>query len=173
LELTTNLLILIAKMGYFGYKFISLTPAQVADRRVQLDLHALAAQASLGLLLLVIQLVRLSNWALRRYVTGDVQSRPGSPQKKYVGETIERGWAGKATKKGRAVMWWLGEDMEFPLLAGTYGFKWQWVGGVVWGSWLAILCTQGTAPGEFDILFWNYPLELYKSHNTPNLASSF
>jgi hypothetical protein len=136
-------------MGYFGYKFISLTPLEVADRRVQLDLHAFIAQASLGLILLFIQLVRLLDWTLRRYVIGDFESRPSSPQKKYVAENRGRRWLRKAAHKARVARWWMGEDVELPLLGGKFGVKWQWVGGLIWAGWLAVLCVHGTRPGEF------------------------
>jgi hypothetical protein len=134
-------------MGYFGYSFISLTPLQVADRRDQLDLHAFAAQASLGLILLSVQAVSLFGWVLRRYVTGGVQSRPSSPQKKYLLEGSWQGWVGPAKKKARSVKWWLGEEVE--ILGARYGARWQWVGGIGWASWLGVLCIHGTRPGKF------------------------
>jgi hypothetical protein len=137
-------------MGYFGYAFISPTPLQVAARRDQLDLHAFAAQASLGLLLLSVQAFSLFAWVLRRYVTGGTPSRPSSPQRKYAAEGGGQGWIRSAKRKGRLLRWWLGEDVEF--LGAQFGARWQWVGGIVWASWLGLLCVHGTRPGKFFCL---------------------
>jgi hypothetical protein len=129
-------------MGYFGYEFVDLSKEQVATRRVALDKHAQIAQISQIIVLFGLVLLRIGSGFISRWTAGDAENGPSSPQKKYLAEGRRKSFLSNLAARWRIFKWKLDDEM----IPG-YGTWGQWIGGAIWTIWLAILCTQGTAPG--------------------------
>lgn len=121
-------------MGW-PYQFVDLTEAQKISRRTLLDTYGLVAQASAGVVLIVIQLFFLAQW-LRRKRQQNSADVPGSPSIKHSQESsspnfqaVERRW--------RRLEWWSGDSLVlFGVDCGTNG---QVVAATLWTVWLLIL----------------------------------
>jgi hypothetical protein len=137
-------------MGLFGYAFTDLTEAQKHKRRDLLDLHATIAQASIGVVLALIQAVILVSWLSQRLGKGDEESRPSSPYAKHELETQRHSVKSTVRKGWRRLRWWMGE----PLMEG-WGTKGEWVIGSTWIFWLLILCVKETGDGEWFQSFFH------------------
>jgi hypothetical protein len=136
-------------MGLFGYSFIDLSKSQKHARREALDLHALIAQVSVGIVLALIQLYFLLVWISGRFGDSNEEERPSSPYAKHE-DSVRRGKAlGKAREIRRRVVWWCGDDLGLGL-----GVKrGEVLIGAIWAIWLGFLCVQGTGEGERSISF--------------------
>lgn len=126
------------------YQFVNPTDAQKISRRTLLDTYGLVAQASAGVVLIVIQLFFLAQW-LRRKQQRSSSEAPSSPSLKHsqksgnVGfRAIERHW--------RRLEWWSGDSLVvFGIDCGTNG---QSLAATVWTAWLLILCFAETGNGK-------------------------
>lgn len=126
------------------YQFVDLTGAQKNSRRTLLDTYGLVAQASAGVVLIVIQLFFLAQW-LRRKRQQNSSDVPGSPSIKHSQKSsspnfqaIERRW--------RRLEWWSGDSLVvFGVDCGTNG---QVVAATLWTFWLLILSFAETGNGE-------------------------
>lgn len=131
------------KMGW-PYQFVDLTEAQKISRRTLLDTYGLVAQASAGVVLIVIQLVFLTQW-LRRKRQQNSSDVPGSPSLKHLQKSsyptfhaIERRW--------RRLAWWSGDPLVFfGVDCGTNG---QVLAAILWTAWLLVLSFAETGNGE-------------------------
>jgi hypothetical protein len=130
-------------MGW-PYQFVDLTEAQKISRRTLLDTYGLVAQASAGIVLIVIQLFFLAQW-LRRKRQHNSSDVPGSPSLKHLQKSgqpnlqaIERWW--------RRLEWWSGDSLlVFGVDCGTNG---QVLTATLWTAWLLVLCFVETGNGE-------------------------
>lgn len=130
-------------MGW-PYQFVDLTEAQKISRRTLLDTYALVAQASAGIVLIVIQLVFLAQW-LRRKQQQNSSDVPGSPSLKHLQKSsnpnfqaVERWW--------RRLEWWSGDSLVvFGVDCGTNG---QVLAATLWTAWLLALSFAETCNGE-------------------------
>jgi hypothetical protein len=130
-------------MGW-PYQFVDLTDAQKISRRTLLDTYGLVAQASTGLVLIVIQLVFLAQW-LGRKQQQNSSDVPGSPSIKHLQKSsspnfqaIERRW--------RRLEWWSGNSLVVcGVDCGTNG---QVLAAVIWTAWLLVLSFAETGKGE-------------------------
>lgn len=128
-------------MGW-PYQFVDLTDAQKLTRRTLLDTYGLAAQASAGVVLIVIQLYFVAQW-MRRREDGSVE--PGSPSLKHSRKgglfntrAVEQWW--------RRFEWWSGDSLiVFHADCGTKG---QVLAATLWTAWLLVLCFAETGNGE-------------------------
>ena len=128
-------------MGW-PYQFVDLTDAQKSTRRSLLDTYGLAAQASAGVVLIVIQLYFVAQWMRRRE---DSSGAPGSPGVKHSQkgkpfnvQAVERWW--------RSFEWWSGDSLEvFQIDLGTKG---QVLAATFWTCWLLVLCFAETGNGK-------------------------
>lgn len=131
-------------MGW-GYKFVDLTDPQKADRRILLDEYGLIAQASAGVVLLVIQLFYLAQWIIQRPAQSSL-GPPSSPNVKHSHKgrhittwRIQHWW--------RRISWWSGHPLNIlGIHAGTRG---QIIAAAAWNAWLLSLCFVETGNGEF------------------------
>jgi hypothetical protein len=126
-------------MGYFGYQFLSLTPEQVAERRINLDYYANLAQISQLLVLILILIVRFGLNALAK----PISIKPTSPQLKYIFNLEQQDWKIQTTRAIKGILWSLGNE-----IVPDYGTIGQWTAAIAWSLWLAFLCIHGTSPGE-------------------------
>ena len=130
-------------MGW-PYQFVDLTEAQKISRRTLLDTYGLAAQASAGIVLIVIQLLFLAQWLSRKRQQNG-SDVPGSPSLKYSQKSsypklqaIERQW--------RRLEWWAGDSLAvFGVDCGTNG---QVLAATLWTAWLLVLSFAETGNGE-------------------------
>ena len=130
-------------MGW-PYQFVNLTEAQKISRRTLLDNYGLVAQASAGVVLIVIQLFFLAQWLRRKQQQSgpDVPSSPSLKHSQKSGhssiQAIGRWW--------RRLEWWSGDSlMVFGIDCGTNG---QVLAATVWTAWLLILCLAETGNGK-------------------------
>jgi hypothetical protein len=132
-------------MGYnFGYKFISLTLEQVAERRVHLDHYANLANLSQIVVIVLLVADRFTAFARNISANKPLQDRPSSPQSKYFSEIQYRTWKSRVSQEWRTLRWRLGDEV-----ASGYGTFGQWIGGILWSIWLLYLCVDRTVPGEY------------------------
>ena len=128
-------------MGW-PYQFVDLTDAQKSTRRSLLDTYGLAAQASAGVVLILIQLYFVAQWMRRRE---DSSGAPGSPSLKH----SQRGgrFNIRATEQWwRRLQWWSDDSLVvFRVDLGTQG---QVVAATLWTSWLLVLCFAETGDGR-------------------------
>lgn len=139
-------------MGYFGYSFVNLSHEEVATRRLAIDKHAQIAQLSQLVVLFGFIFFKTGTRLITRWTTSDVESVPSSPQKKYLAEGRRRSFISGLATKWRIMIWKLDDE---PISgSGTWG---QWIGGLVWTTWLFVLCARGTAPGLLyhSIIRWH------------------
>ena len=130
-------------MGW-PYQFVDLAEAQKISRRTLLDSYGLVAQASAGIVLIVIQLFFLAQW-LRQKRQENNSDAPGSPSLKHLQKSghpsfqaFERRW--------RRLAWWSGDSLVvFGVDCGTNG---QVIAATLWTAWLLALCFAETGNGE-------------------------
>jgi hypothetical protein len=121
------------------YRFVTLDDDQVKARRIALDRAGLVAHLSVLVPLVLLLVVRLGRWLVRKSVKTDYDAVPGSPIRKAA--RLERGV--KVSKAWGRVSWWLNEEVW----AG-WGERKFWIAGLVWWSWLIVLCVVGTGDGK-------------------------
>jgi hypothetical protein len=129
-------------MGLFGYKFISLTPDQVAERRIHLDHYANIAQFSQVIIIFIAVVGPWIATSLLTSTTKQVLGRPSSPESKHISETRNLDWRSKGLQTWRTLQWRLGD-----VVSPGYGSYGQWIGGTFWSLWLLYLCIDKTVPG--------------------------
>ena len=131
-------------MGW-PYEFVDLTDAQKQHRRVLLDAYGLAAQASAGVALILIQLYFLAQWLKQQRNGSDGIDVPSSPSLKNSQKggrlntrVVAQWW--------RRLAWWSGDSVKvLGLELGTNG---QITAAVAWTVWLLYLCFAETGNGE-------------------------
>ena len=126
------------------YQFVDLSDAQKLSRRTLLDTYGLVAQASAGILLIVVQLFFLVQW-LRRQRQLKGSDVPGSPSVKHLQksgsfnlQTIGQRW--------RRLKWWSGDPLV--ILGVDCGTNGQVVAAALWTAWLLVLCFAETGNGK-------------------------
>lgn len=132
-------------MGW-SYKFVDLTDAQKANRRILLDEYGLIAQASAGVVLIVIQFFYLVQWLIQRQNQGEL-GPPSSPNLKLsqkgghiTTRRIQYWW--------RRLSWWAGHPFNIlGIYAGTRG---QFIAAAAWNVWLLFLCFAETENGKWS-----------------------
>ncbi|QDS73686.1 hypothetical protein FKW77_002988 [Venturia effusa] len=127
-------------MGLFGYVLLKqLDPEELQARRDALDLNATIAQASIGVVLAVIQIYLLITWASSK--AGKRESRwvPSSPYVKHEFQLEKKSLGGGLRSFGRRVKWYMDE----PVLEG-WGSTGAWFAGSIWMAWLLALCVRNT-----------------------------
>lgn len=130
-------------MGW-PWKFVSLDKDEVALRRQTLNRYAGIAQLSAFIPVLLFVVYRLASWAFRAIEAkkGAYNAIPESPLRKV----RRQGPLGAWESRYRHLQWWLGDDVVF--LGRTWGQRDEWVFGLAWGFWMAILSVTGTDDGE-------------------------
>ncbi|KAF2666754.1 hypothetical protein BT63DRAFT_427176 [Microthyrium microscopicum] len=113
-------------MGYLGFEFVSLTPEQVASRRISLDNYARIAQSSQVMVLITLAVGQVLWRTIESWNYGDSKQQSSSS----LGLRQFKTWR-----------WRLGDEV----LPGFGTWK-QWIGGLSWTIWLAILCIRDTSP---------------------------
>ena len=127
------------------YEFVDLTDAQKHHRRVLLDAYGLVAQASAGVVLLLIQLLFLAQWLRQRRNGSDGIDVPSSPSLKN-SQKGRRLNARVAAQYWRRLEWWCGDSVRISGVdLGTNG---QITTAVAWTIWLLFLCFAETGDGE-------------------------
>jgi len=125
------------------YEFVDLTDAQKQHRRVLLDAYGLVAQASAGLVLILIQLYFLAQW-FRRHRSDDIHV-PSSPSLKN-SRKGGRLNARVAAQYWRRLEWWCGDSVKvLGIDLGTNGLI---TAATTWTIWLLFLCFAETGNGE-------------------------
>jgi hypothetical protein len=129
-------------MGW-PYQFVDLTEAQKVTRRTLLDTYGLVAQVSAGVVLIMIQLIFVAQWARRKGNGSDVPSSPSlknlSKGSSLNTQAIARRW--------RGVDWWAGDSLT--IFGVDLGTKGQATAAVCWTVWLLILCFAQTGKGKY------------------------
>lgn len=128
------------------YEFVDLTDAQKQHRRVLLDTYGLIAQASAGVVLILIQLYFLAQWfGQRRGASNglDVPSSPSLKQTQQGGRFNTRAVA----QWWRRLSWWFGDSVQ--ILGFDLGTNGQITIATAWTVWLLLLSFAETGNGEF------------------------
>ncbi|KAJ0117266.1 metalloreductase fre8 [Diaporthe amygdali] len=130
-------------MGW-PWKFVSLDEDEVRLRRQTLDRYAGYAQLSAFIPVLLFLIYRLVSRAIRAIEAkkGAYNAIPESPLRKV----RRQGPLGAWESRYRYLQWWLGDDVVF--LGQNWGQRDEWVFGLGWGLWMAILTVLGTDDGE-------------------------
>ncbi len=133
-------------MGW-PYDFTVLPEADRHLRRQTLDRYAGYAQLSALLPVVLFLLFRTTTWAIRaaKAQRGSYDAIPNSPSLKFRRLSSAGTWVTHA----RQLQWWLGDDIV--LFGQTWGQRDQWIGGALWGIWLALLCVLGTGSGVYAL----------------------
>ncbi|KAK4984739.1 hypothetical protein LTR50_006418 [Elasticomyces elasticus] len=126
----------------FLWHFIDLDKQQKQERRRLLDRHALIAQSSILVPLLILQLYFVSRRTWKRVLRKNSDSEePSSPFLK-----VERSKRIPRTRKVGVLWtrakWWAGEPVE--VFETRLGRRGELVGAVVWTAWLMFLCVVQT-----------------------------
>lgn len=130
-------------MGW-PYQFVNPTEAQKISRRTLLDTYGLVAQASAGVVLIVIQLFFLAQW-LRRKQQQSGPDVPSSPSLKHSQKSGNPGF-NAIERRWRRLEWWSGDSLVlFGIDCGTHG---QILAATVWTAWLLVLCFAEIGNGE-------------------------
>ena len=127
------------------YEFADLTDAQKQHRRVLLGTYGLVAQASAGIVLILIQLYFLAQWLnLKRNASKglDVPSSPSLKSSQKGGSLNSR----VAAQFWRRLTWWFGESVK--ILGVDLGTNGQLTAAVAWTIWLLFLSFAETGNGE-------------------------
>jgi hypothetical protein len=152
-------------MGLFGYQLLKqLNPEQQQARRAALDLNATIAQASIGVVLALIQVYYLISWASSKIRKSDGEWKPSSPYVKHEFQREKKSVGGGLRSFGRRVKWYMDE----PVVEG-WGSTGAWFAGSFWMAWLLALCVRNTGDGEFDS--FSYIRDGF--FNSGNIALSF
>lgn len=137
-------------MDYFGYQIMGKSPDIDATRRLALDRHANIAQLSQLLFIVTIPMIKIAIEVLSPFFRhdqareNDVQGKQSSRDKSSGSDKpLRRSYLGHPTS---AVL-----CREVMKGCGTYE---QWICGLGWSAWLALLCFRDTAPGEQMMLCW-------------------
>jgi hypothetical protein len=125
------------------YEFVDLTDAQKQHRRVLLDAYGLVAQASAGVVLILLQLYFLAQWIRQR--RSDGMDVPSSPSVK-VSQKSGRLNARVAAQYWRRLEWWCGDSVK--ILGVDLGTNGQVTAAVAWTVWLLFLSFAETGNGE-------------------------
>jgi hypothetical protein len=127
------------------YEFVDLTDAQKHHRRVLLDAYGLVAQASAGVVLILIQLYFLAQWIRQRRNGSNGIHVPSSPSLK----SSQKGGrlnARVAAQYWRRLEWWCSDSVRISGVdLGTNG---QITATVTWTIWLFFLCFAETGNGK-------------------------
>jgi len=131
-------------MGW-PYEFADLTDTQKQHRRVLLDAYGLVAQASAGIVLILIQLYFLLQWLNHQRNASDGLHVPSSPSLKssqkggpFNTRVLAQSW--------RRLKWWLGDSVT--ILGVDLGTNGQLTAAVAWTVWLLLLSFAETGNGE-------------------------
>lgn len=136
-------------MGLFGYQLLKhLGPEEQQARRDALNLNATIAQASIGVVLVVIQVCYLILWVSSKPAKKETKWEPSSPYVKHEFQREKRSFGGGLKTFGRRVKWYMDE----PVFEG-WGSTGAWFAGSIWMAWLLALCVRNTGDGEFDFFF--------------------
>jgi len=137
-------------MGLFGYQLLKqLTPEQLQARRAALDLNATIAQASIGVVLALIQVYYLVSWVSSKIGKSDGEWKPSSPYVKHEFQREKKSVSGGLRSFGRRVKWYMDE----PVVEG-WGSTGAWFAGSIWMAWLLALCVRNTGDGESEFFFF-------------------
>ncbi|KAK3376717.1 ferric reductase like transmembrane component [Lasiosphaeria ovina] len=121
-------------MGW-PYRFLDLTETEKHLRRLALDQYASYAQLSSLLPLCLAILYRI----IQQWDTKEGTSRQGvSPLLRAQSQKAD----GVRASQVRKVQWWLGEEVL--IFGSSWGQRDQWLVGLLWGSWLLLLCVLDT-----------------------------
>ena len=132
-------------MGYLDYELlITLTPEQVAERRISLNNHANLAQLSQILVLLLVLLARYDILTLDSSIIGSTKASTNITKHNPFPDSGTQAWKSRILRLARIWKWRLGEE-SMP----GYGTVGQWIGGISWSFWLVFLCLHSTTPGEY------------------------
>ncbi|TID24397.1 hypothetical protein E2P81_ATG02700 [Venturia nashicola] len=127
-------------MGLFGYQLLKqLSPEEQQARREALDLNATIAQASIGVVLAVIQLYFLISWLSSAAGKKETKWEPSSPYVKHELQRGKKSFGGAVKRFGRRVKWYMDE----PVVEG-WGSTGAWFAGSIWMAWLLALCVRDT-----------------------------
>jgi hypothetical protein len=130
------------------YQFVDLTDAQKLSRRTLLDTYGLVAQASAGIVLIVIQLFFLAQWT-RRQRQQNGSDVPGSPSLKHLQKSGHPSLRALG-RRWRRFEWWSGDSLVvFGVGCGTNG---QVLAAALWTIWLLALCFVETGNGEYSVM---------------------
>jgi hypothetical protein len=127
------------------YEFVDLTDARKQHRRVLLDAYGLVAQASAGVVLILIQLYFLARWLRQQRTGSDGLDVPSSPSLKN-SQKGRRLNTRVVTQWWRRFAWWCGDSVR--LLGIDLGTNGQITAAVAWTVWLLYLCFAETGNGE-------------------------
>jgi hypothetical protein len=127
------------------YEFVDLTDAQKHDRRVLLDAYGLVAQASAGVVLILIQLYFLAQWVRQQRTSSDGVDVPSSPSLKN-SQKGRRLNTRVVAQWWRRLTWWTGDSVK--LLGVDLGTNGQITAAVTWTVWLLYLCFAETGNGK-------------------------
>lgn len=132
------------------WKFVDLDDAEKALRREVINRYAGFAQLSAFAPLFAVLVYRLAQWAAHKvHYAGGTTRRAGysavpeSPVRKRQRQSPLGLW----TARYRRLVWWLGDDVV--VVGGWHlGRRDEWVFGLGWGAWMAVLCLVGTGDGK-------------------------
>lgn len=134
-------------MGLFGYQLLKqLSPDEQQARRDALDLNATIAQASIGVVLALIQFYYLIAWVSSKIGKSDGDWKPSSPYAKHEYQREKKSVGGGLRSFGRRIKWYMDE----PVVEG-WGSTGAWFAGSIWMAWLLALCVRNTGDGEFHL----------------------
>ncbi|KAL7797232.1 hypothetical protein V8C37DRAFT_370409 [Trichoderma ceciliae] len=135
-------------MGW-PYHFLTLSQDQVLLRRQTIDRYARIAHYSALAPAAIFLLLRLLLRAARPLLRLGGRGRDGGHRGQYAhvpGSPIVKaqrnGTFGTLATRWRALLWWLGDDAVFGGV--SWGQRDEWLLGLVWTSWLLVLCVLGT-----------------------------
>jgi hypothetical protein len=136
-------------MGLFGYQLLKqLNPEEQQARRAALDLNATIAQASIGVVLALIQVYFVISWVSSKVGKSREDWTPSSPYVKHEYQREKKSVGGGLRSFGRRVKWYMDE----PVVEG-WGSTGAWFAGSIWMAWLLALCVRNTGDGKFDFFF--------------------
>jgi len=133
-------------MGW-PYEFVDLTDAQKQHRRVLLDAYGLVAQASAGVVLILIQVYFLAQWLRQKRSGSDDLDVPSSPSLKQSRSQIGGRLNTRAVAQWwRRFTWWCGDSVK--CMGSDLGTNGQITAAVAWTVWLLYLSFAETGNGE-------------------------
>lgn len=122
------------------YYFETLDNKQQHQRREYLDRYGFVAQSSVLVVFALFQISFFFAWLLR---SGAKHNQPKSPSfdKRANGKL---GWLKSLRSGGKRADWWLKKEVVSGWNWGTRG---EWLGAIVWATWLFYLCIAHTGKG--------------------------